>query len=151
MFLFNLLVFVDLFWCSFILHVFIYIFLPILQVVDAVELLWMMYWLICYRIWRRACLGYEIHPSIYFAVAVEGNFHPTANFCINLLTLERVDDISQKFPDNLLTIFGYVFVNTYYGNISEWKNTSLLIEFVRFLISGVFRIPSNIRLGSLRQ
>ena len=28
-------------------------------------------------------LGYEIHPSIYFAVAVEGNFLPTANVCIN--------------------------------------------------------------------
>ena len=151
MFLFKLLVFVDLFWCSFILHIFIYLFLPILQVVEAVELLWMMYWLICYRIGRRACLGYEIHLCIYFAIAVEVNFHPTANVCINLLTLERVNDISQKFPDNLLTIFGYVFANAYYGNISEWKNTSLLIEFVRFLISSVFRIPSNIRLGSLRQ
>ena len=62
-------------------------------------------------------LGYEIHPSIYFAVAVEGNFLPTINVCINRLTLKRVDDITQKFPDNLFTILDYVFANAYYGNI----------------------------------
>ena len=45
-------------------------------------------------------LEYEIHPSIYFTVAAEGNILPTANVCIN----KRVDDITQKFPDNLLTI-----------------------------------------------
>ena len=63
-------------------------------------------------------LGYEIHPSIYFTVAVEGNFLPTANVCINRLTLKRVDDITQKSPDNLFTIFDYAaFANAYYGNI----------------------------------
>ena len=62
-------------------------------------------------------LGYEIHPSIYFAVAVEGNFLPTANVCINRLTMNRVDDITQKFPDNLFTIFDDAFADAYYGNI----------------------------------
>ena len=60
-------------------------------------------------------LGYEIHPSIYFTVAIEGNFLP--NVCINRLTLKRVDDITQKFSDNLFTIFDYAFANAYYGNI----------------------------------
>ena len=62
-------------------------------------------------------LGYEIHPSIYFAVAVEGNFLPTVNVCINRLTLKRVDNITQKFPDNLFTIFDYAFANAYERNI----------------------------------
>ena len=66
---------------------------------------------------EESVLGYEIHPSIYFAVAVEGNFLPTINVCINRLTLKRVDDITQKFPDNLFTILDYVFANAYYGNI----------------------------------
>ena len=46
-------------------------------------------------------LGYEVHPSIYFAVTVEGNSLPAANVCINCLTLKRVDGITQKFSDNL--------------------------------------------------
>ena len=62
-------------------------------------------------------LGYEIQPSIYFAAAVEGNFLPTENVRINHLTLKRVDDITQKFPANLLTIFDYAFANAYYRNI----------------------------------
>ena len=62
-------------------------------------------------------LGYEIHPSIYFAVAVVDNFLPTTNICINRLTLKRVDDTTQKFPDNLFTIFDNAFANEYYGNI----------------------------------
>ena len=62
-------------------------------------------------------LGYEIQRSIYFAAAVEGNFLPTANVRINRLTLKRVDDITQKFPADLLTIFDYVFANAYYRNI----------------------------------
>ena len=66
---------------------------------------------------EESVLGYEIHPSIYFAAAVEGNFLPTANVRINRLTLKRVDDITQKFPADLLTIFDYVFANAYYRNI----------------------------------
>ena len=66
---------------------------------------------------EESVLGYEIHPSIYFTVAVEGNFLPTVNVCINRLTLKRADDITQKFPDNLFTIFDYVFANAYYRNI----------------------------------
>ena len=66
---------------------------------------------------EESVLGYEIHPSIYFTVAVEGNFLPTVNVCINRLTLKRVDDITQKFPDNLFTIFDYAFANAYYRNI----------------------------------
>ena len=67
--------------------------------------------------YEEPVLGYEIHPSIYFTVAVEGNFLPTVNVCINCLTLKRVDDITQKFPDNLFTIFDYAFANAYYRNI----------------------------------
>ena len=62
---------------------------------------------------------YEIHPSICFAVAVEGIFHPTANVSKNRLTLKRVDGTTQKFPDNLFTIFYYAFANVYKGNIKE--------------------------------
>ena len=64
---------------------------------------------------KEPVLGYEIHPSIYFTVAVEGNFLP--NVYINRLKLKRVDDITQKFSDNLFTIFDYAFANAYYGNI----------------------------------
>ena len=66
---------------------------------------------------EESVLGCEIHPSIYFTVAVEGNFLPTVNVCINRITLKRVDDITQKFPDNLFTIFDYAFANAYYRNI----------------------------------
>ena len=65
---------------------------------------------------EEPALGYEIHPSIYFTVAVEGNFLPTLNVCINRLTLKRVDGITQKFPDNLFTIFDHAFANAYYRN-----------------------------------
>ena len=50
-------------------------------------------------------LQYETYSSIYFTVAEEVNFIPAANICINDFTLKRVDDISQKFHDNMSTIF----------------------------------------------
>ena len=105
------------FRCSFILHIFIYLF-PLnlaggrrggITLVDVLTF--------ATESDDEPVLGYEINPSIYFALAVEGIFFFTANVCINLLTLERVDDIAQKFPDNLFTIFDYAFANAYYGNI----------------------------------
>ena len=62
-------------------------------------------------------LGFSMAPSIAFA-DVEDSFLPTANTCINCLTLKR-PTVGTPLPTTevLYNVFDYAFSNAYFGKI----------------------------------
>ena len=60
-------------------------------------------------------LGFRIHPSIIFCEMRDG-YLPTANTCVNALTLPRPNH-TNKLPESadLFELYDYAFAHTYYG------------------------------------
>lgn len=63
-------------------------------------------------------LGFSLHPSLVFAeVLPEYAFIPTANTCINRMTLPRASlSMPLPQPDHLFNLYDYAFANSYFGN-----------------------------------
>ncbi|XP_052105699.1 uncharacterized protein LOC127738473 [Mytilus californianus] len=59
-------------------------------------------------------LGFSMHPSLHFSERI--SYLPTANTCINRITLTVPETEDQLPEDNVLfNLFDYAFCNTYYG------------------------------------
>lgn len=59
-------------------------------------------------------LGYEVQPSIHFTVSE--HMLPTANVCVNRMTLPIIEDEDLKKDQNrLFNLYDYAFANTYFG------------------------------------
>ena len=62
-------------------------------------------------------LGFTIKPSLQF-VPVQQSFLPTANTCINALTLPRPTALHQlPTAAQLFSLYDLAFSNSYFGNV----------------------------------
>jgi len=57
-------------------------------------------------------LDYMLQPRIKFAVCNQ-SLIPTANVCVNRMTLYRLTSINDSFPENLFSLFDYALANRY--------------------------------------